>query len=199
MCEVNCKFAARTKPSMLDKIQIVRQRFDEVSDLIIQPDIISNQKRYIEINKEYKDLTKVIKKADEYESLIHSIEEAKDIIKTETDAEMIEMAKMELEDAETKIPILEEEIKVMLIPKDPEDAKNVMVEIRAGTGGDEASIFAGDLYRMYTKYASSRGWKCEVEDISDGTSGGLKEIIFSVTGADPKPQMNGLFDDEVGD
>jgi peptide chain release factor 1 len=169
---------------MLEKLQIVRQRFDEVSDLIIQPDIISDQKRYVQINKEYKDLTKVIKKADEYESLIHSINEAKEIIKNETDPEMIEMARMELSDAEERIPVLEEEIKVMLIPKDPEDAKDVMMEIRAGTGGDEASIFAGDLYRMYTKFCASQGWKTELVDVSEGTSGGFKEVIFSVSGQD---------------
>jgi len=169
-------------PFMLEKLQIVRQRFDEVSDLIIQPDIISDQKRYVQINKEYKDLSKVIKKADEYESLLHSITEAKDIIKNESDPEMLEMAKMELSSAEERIPVLEEEIKVMLIPKDPEDAKNVMVEIRAGTGGDEASIFAGDLYRMYTKFCASQGWKTELVDVSEGTSGGFKEVIFSITG-----------------
>lgn len=169
---------------MIDKIQIIRQRFDEVSDLIIQPDIISDQKRYVKINKEYKDLSKVLKKADEYESLLHSISEAKEIIKEETDAEMIEMAKMELEESEAKIPILEEDIKMMLIPKDPEDAKNVIVEIRAGTGGDEASIFAGDLYRMYTKFCSNQGWKTDLVDVSEGTSGGFKEVIFNVTGQD---------------
>ena len=138
---------------MLDKLQIVKQRFDEVSDLIIQPDIISDQKRYIEINKEYKDLSKVVKKIDEYEANLNIITEAKDIIKNENDAEMIEMAKSEMEEAQTKLPILEDEIKFMLIPKDPEDAKNVMVEIRAGTGGDEASIFATNeclFYHFFT-------------------------------------------------
>jgi len=169
---------------MIDKIQIIRQRFDEVSDLIIQPDIISDQKRYVKINKEYKDLSKVLKKADEYERCLNSINEANQIIKEETDAEMIEMAKMELEESEAKIPILEEDIKMMLIPKDPEDAKNVIVEIRAGTGGDEASIFAGDLYRMYTKFCSNQGWKTDLVDVSEGTSGGFKEVIFNVTGQD---------------
>ncbi len=169
---------------MLDKLQIVRQRFDEVSDLIIQPDIIKDQKRYVQINKEYSDLSKVMKKGAEYKSLLDTVVEAKEIIKESTDAEMIEMAKMELEDAEAQIPILEDTIKMMLIPKDPEDAKNVMVEIRAGTGGDEASIFAGDLYRMYTKFCSSQGWQTETVDISEGTSGGFKEVIFSVTGKD---------------
>lgn len=169
---------------MLDKLQIVKQRFDEVSDLIIQPDIISDQKRYIEINKEYKDLSKIIKKIEIYESLSNVIAEARDIIKKETDSEMIEMAKIEMDAAQQKIPILEEEIKYLLIPKDPEDAKNVMVEIRAGTGGDEASIFAGDLYRMYTKFCATQGWQTEVVDLNEGTSGGFKEIIFSVTGED---------------
>lgn len=169
---------------MLDKLQIVKQRFDEVSDLIIQPDIISDQKRYIEINKEYKDLSKVVKKIDEYEANLNIITEAKDIIKNENDAEMIEMAKSEMEEAQTKLPILEDEIKFMLIPKDPEDAKNVMVEIRAGTGGDEASIFAGDLYRMYTKFCATQGWQTELVDMNEGTSGGFKEIIFSITGED---------------
>ena len=169
---------------MLDKLKIIKQKFDEVSDLIIQPDIILDQKRYVKLNKEYKDLSAVMKVADEYKVLLNNIEEAKEIIADGSDEEMTEMAKMELEEASLRIPKLEEDIKFMLIPKDPEDAKNVIVEIRAGTGGDEASIFAGDLYRMYTKYCSDKGWKTEVEDISEGTSGGFKEIIFSVTGAD---------------
>ena len=169
---------------MLDKLRIIKQRFDEVSDLIIQPDIISDQKRYIQINKEYKDLNAVMKLGDEYKTLLNNLEEAKEIISDGSDAEMTEMAKMELEEANTRIPKLEEEIKFLLIPKDPDDAKNVMVEIRAGAGGDEASIFAGDLYRMYTKFCSEKGWKTEVVDISEGTSGGFKEIIFSVEGED---------------
>lgn len=169
---------------MLDKLRIIKQRFDEVSDLIIQPDIMSDQKRYIKINKEYKDLTAVMKIGDEYKALLNNVEEAKEIIADGSDEEMTEMAKAELEEANNRIPELEEKIKFMLIPKDPEDAKNVIVEIRAGTGGDEASIFAGDLYRMYTKFCSEKGWQTEIEDISEGTSGGFKEIIFSVTGSD---------------
>ena len=169
---------------MLDKLKIVKQRFDEVSDLIIQPDIIKDQKHYIQINKEYKDLSAVMKVGEEYKMLLNNIEEAKEIISDGSDEEMTEMAKMELEEATNRLPKLEDDIKFMLIPKDPEDAKNVIVEIRAGTGGDEASIFAGDLFRMYTKYCSDRGWKTEVEDLSEGTSGGFKEIIFSITGAD---------------
>ena len=169
---------------MLDRLSIFKQRFDEVSDLIIQPDIISDQKRYVKLTKEYKDLKLVVDKRDEYKSILDTISEAKEIIEDGSDQEMVEMARMELEEANEKMPKLEEEIKFLLIPKDPEDAKNVMVEIRAGTGGDEASIFAGDLYRMYTKYSSDKGWKVEDVDVSEGTSGGFKEVIFSVSGAD---------------
>lgn len=167
---------------MIDKLRIVKQRFDEISDLIIQPDIIMDQKRYVKLNKEYKDYQKIVEKGDEYESALANQEEAKEIISDGSDKEMVEMAKLELEEANEKIPKLEEEIKFLLIPKDPDDAKNVIMEIRAGTGGDEASIFAGDLYRMYTKFASDKGWKIELEDLSEGTSGGFKEIIFSISG-----------------
>jgi len=169
---------------MLEKIQIVRQRFDEVNDLIIQPDIISDQKRYIELNKEYKDLKRLVDIGLKYESFISNIEEAKEIIADGTDSEMLEMAKTQMEEAKTQIPELEEEIKFLLIPKDPDDAKNIVMEIRAGAGGDEASIFAGDLYRMYTKYCESKGWKVDVVDFNDGTSGGFKEVIFEVSGED---------------
>ena len=169
---------------MLEKIQIVKQRFDEVNDLIIQPDIISDQKRYIQLNKDYKDLKKMVDIGLIYESLISNIEEAKEIIADGSDAEMVEMAKMQMDDAKAQIPDLEEEIKFLLIPKDPDDAKNIVMEIRAGAGGDEASIFAGDLYRMYTKYCESKGWKVDVVDFNDGTSGGFKEVIFEVSGED---------------
>lgn len=167
---------------MLDRLNIFKQRFDEVSDLIIQPDIMTDQKRYIQLNKEYKDLKKVVDIREEYKTLLDNIAEAKAIITDGSDPEMVEMAQLELNEATEKLPGLEEKIKFLLIPKDPEDSKNVIVEIRAGTGGDEASIFAGDLYRMYTKYCADKGWKTEVEDISEGTSGGFKEIIFSVSG-----------------
>jgi len=169
---------------MLDKLQIVKQRFDEVSDLIIQPDIITNQKRYVQLNKEYKDLRVLMEKRTEYVSLTDNINEAEEIISDGSDPEMVEMAKMELDEAKERIPLLEEEIKFLLIPKDPEDAKNAVMEIRAGTGGDEASIFAGDLFRMYTKYCEGRGWKTSVVDFSEGTSGGFKEIQFEITGED---------------
>ena len=169
---------------MLERIQIIQQRFDEVSDLIIQPDIISDQKRYVQINKEYKDLKKILDRGEIYKSLMSNIDEAQEIISDGTDAEMVEMAKMQLDEAKSKLPEIEEEIKFLLIPKDPEDTKNVVVEVRAGTGGDEASIFVGDLHRMYTKYCESKGWKVDVVDFNEGTSGGYKEIIFEVSGED---------------
>ena len=169
---------------MLEKIRIVKQRYDEVSDLIIQPDVISDQKKYAQLSKEYKDLGDVVKKGQEYESLLNNIEEAREIISDGSDAEMVEMAKMEIDEAQAKLPQLEEEIKFMLIPKDPEDSKNAVVELRAGTGGDEASIFAGDLFRMYSKYCESKGWRVDVVDYSEGTNGGFKEIQFEVSGAD---------------
>ncbi len=169
---------------MLDKLRIVKQRYDEVSDLIIQPEIIMDQKRYAQLMKEYKDLGSVVEKGDEYQTLINNIEEAKEIISDGSDAEMTEMAKMEIEEANSRIPQLEDEIKFLLIPKDPEDSKNAVVELRAGTGGDEASIFAGDLFRMYFKYCESKGWKVSTVDYSEGTNGGFKEIQFEVSGAD---------------
>tara|TARA_R110002124_G_scaffold287089_1_gene470231 strand:+ start:7259 stop:8368 length:1110 start_codon:yes stop_codon:yes gene_type:complete len=171
-------------PYMLEKLQIVKQRFDEVSDLIIQPDIITDQKRYVQLNKEYKDLRLLMDKREEYIKLTNSVSEAEEIITDGSDAEMVEMAKMELEDAKNRIPKLEEEIKFLLVPKDPEDSKNAVMEIRAGTGGDEASIFAGDLFRMYSKYCESKGWKTSVVDFSEGTSGGYKEIQFEIEGED---------------
>ena len=167
---------------MIEKLEIVQQRFIEVSDLIIQPDIIADQKRYVQLNKEYKDLNKIVTKAEVYKSILSNIEEAETMIKEETDPEMIDMAKMQLEEAKEQLPELEEEIRFLLIPKDPEDGKNVVVEIRAGTGGDEASIFAGDLYRMYTKYCQDQGWKVSFVDANEGTAGGFKEVIFEVSG-----------------
>ena len=169
---------------MLDKLNIVQQRFNEVSDLIIQPDIITDQKRYIKLNKEYKELGLIIEKKVIYERLISNKNEAEEISKNESDKEMLEMANDELKDLKEKINIIEEDIKFLLIPKDPDDSKNVVIELRAGTGGDEASIFAGDLFRMYTKYCEGRKWNVSLVDTSPGTSGGYKEIIFEVSGND---------------
>lgn len=169
---------------MIEKLHIIQQRFDEVSDLIIQPDVIADQKRYIQLNREYKDLSLMVEKIKAYKTLLSNLEEAEQLLKEEQDEEMLAMAKMEVETAKEQIPKLEEEIKFLLIPKDPEDAKNVVVEIRAGTGGDEASIFAGDLYRMYTKYCQTKGWNVSFVDSSEGTAGGFKEVIFEVSGED---------------
>lgn len=169
---------------MLDKLNIVKQRFDEVSDLIIQPDIISDQKRYVQLNKEYKDLRALMDRREQYIQWQERISEAEELLSDGSDPEMVEMARQQLEEAKEALPALEEEIKMMLIPKDPEDAKDVVMEIRAGTGGDEASIFAGDLFRMYTKYCESKGWRTNVIDFSEGTSGGYKEIQFEVSGED---------------
>lgn len=169
---------------MLEKLNFVKQRFDEISDLIIQPDVIADQKRYIKLNKEYKDLKELMDKREEYILALANKDEAEQILQQETDPEMLEMAKMQADEAKNKIPQLEEEIKFLLIPKDPEDAKNAVMEIRAGTGGDEASIFAGDLYRMYSKYCQDKGWSVSVVDMNEGTSGGFKEIIMEISGED---------------
>ena len=167
---------------MIEKLKIIKQKFDEISDLIIQPHIISDQKKYIKLNKEYKDLKLIVDVSEKYFDAKLNFDEAEQIIKEGTDKEMIELAKSQFEDSKINIEKLESEIKYLLIPKDPDDSKNVVVEIRAGTGGDEASIFAGDLYRMYTKFATDMGWKHSLVDSSLGTSGGFKEIIFEING-----------------
>ena len=169
---------------MLDKLNFIKQRFDEVSDLIIQPDIMSNQKRYIELSKEYKDLKAIMDEREVYIDLKNNLEEAEEIISNESDPEMVDMAKLQYEEAKEELPKLEEKIRMLLIPKDPEDAKNAVVEVRAGAGGDEASIFAGDIFRMLTKYCENKGWKVDVVDYSEGTNGGYKEIQFEVSGED---------------
>ncbi len=174
----------REQIDLPEKLQIIKQRFDEVSDLIIQPDIITDQKRYVKLNREYKDLRLLMDKREAYIEFSDNLKEAEEIIADGSDAEMVEMAKIQYDEAKEGIPKLEEEIKVLLIPKDPEDSKNAVVELRAGAGGDEASIFAGDLFRMYTKYCEGRGWSVSTVDFSEGTNGGFKEIQFEVNGAD---------------
>jgi peptide chain release factor 1 len=169
---------------MIEKLNIVKQRFDEVNDLIIQPDIISDQKRYVELNKEYKDLKALMDVRETYIELTENLKESEEIIADGSDPEMTEMAKLQMEEAKSELPKLDEKIRMMLVPKDPEDTKNVVMEIRAGAGGDEASIFAGDLYKMYNKYADSRGWKCNIVDYNEGTNGGFKEMIFEISGDD---------------
>ncbi len=167
--------------SLLEKLGGINIRFEEVAQLITDPEVISNTKKYIKLNKEYKELEKVVDVYKIYKNIIENIENAREMLK-EDDVEMKEMAKMELNELEAKLPELEEEVKILLIPSDPEDSKNSVMEIRAGAGGDEASIFAGDLFRMYTKFAEKKGWKVEVTNVSEGTSGGYKEIVMNVTG-----------------
>ena len=167
---------------MLEKLKILEDRFNELSDLLTKPDIISDQSRYIKISKDYKDLKTVIDKKNEYEEVLSNISEAKEIIKNENDKEMIELANLELNEAQAKVVKIEDDLKKLLIPKDPDDPKNIVMELRAGTGGDEASIFAGDLFRMYSKYAEKQGWKVNLVDFNEGTAGGYKEIIFEVNG-----------------
>ena len=167
---------------MIDKLQAIKVRFEEVSKLIIDPDIISDMSRYIKLNKEYKDLEIIVGAYDNYSNVISNINSAKKILSEESDLELKDMAKSELELDLAKKESLEQQIKVLLIPKDPNDAKNAVVEIIAGTGGDEASIFCGDLFRMYNKYIESKKWKLELVDFTEGTSGGFKSILFNVIG-----------------
>ena len=169
---------------MFEKLELIRERFHEVSKMIVDPDIISDMKRYVKLNKEYKDLEKIVIEFEKYEEILENISSNKEIIATEDDPEFKEMAKMDLDELIPKKVEIEEIIKQLLIPKDPEDAKNCVMEFRAGTGGDEASIFAGDLFRMYTKYCEGRGWKVSVVDVSYGTQGGYKEVIIEVEGDD---------------
>jgi len=167
---------------MLDKLNVVFQRYNEVNDLIIQPDIISDSKRYVKLNREYKNLKPLVDAREEYLELTSRIEEAKTVLKEEKDPDFRDMAKLELDELEPAFLELEEAIKILLIPKDPEDDKNALVEIRQGAGGDEGAIFAGDLFRMYQRYCEGKGWKIEVISMNEGTAGGFKEVSFEVTG-----------------
>jgi len=167
---------------ILERLEGVKQRFIEVGELLTKPDVLSDMERYVKLNREYKDLQPIIESYERYKLALTNITSTKELLSTEKDEEMREMAKAELEQLNTGIPEMEEEIKMLLIPVDPEDEKNAVMEIRAGSGGDEASIFAGDLFRMYSKYFESRSWKVEVNNASEGTAGGFKEIVLSITG-----------------
>ncbi len=169
---------------MIEKLEEIKHRFEEVSQLIVQPDLMADMKKYSKLNKEYKDLDKVVKKYEEYQKVSGDIEGSKEILAAEKDPELREMAKMELEELEPKKEELEEELKQLLIPKDPNDSKNVVLEIRGGTGGDEAAIFAGDLFRMYQQFSESQGWNLSILSLNEGTVGGFKEIVASITGED---------------
>lgn len=168
--------------SLLDKLNHLVTRFEEIGTLITDPTIIGDMKRFVKLNKEYRELEEIVEARNEYKQALDSIEEAKIILETESDSDLRLLANEELSANAQKLPELEEKIKLLLIPADPEDEKNVIMEIRGGTGGDEASIFAGDLYKMYTRYCESKGWKTEVSSYTEGAAGGFKEIIFTVSG-----------------
>jgi len=167
---------------ILSRLEGIRARFEEVGQLITDPAIISDMKRYVKLNREYKQLEPVVEAMNAYRDLLSNIDSAKKMLSEEKDEELKEMAREELDLYQQQLPPLEEDIKLLLLPKDPEDDKNAIVEIRAGTGGDEASIFAGDLYRMYSKYFETRGWKASTTSFTEGTVGGYKEIIMNVVG-----------------
>ena len=173
---------AENNNTLLEKLDGLVARFEEVSTLITDPNVIADQKRYVKLTKEYKDLNDIMKARREYIQCLNGLEEAKQIMTNESDPEMKEMAREEANLCEVRIPELEEEIKLLLVPADPQDDRNAILEIRGGTGGDEAAIFAGDLFRMYSKYCETKGWKLEVSSANEGAAGGFKEIICSVTG-----------------
>ena len=168
--------------SLLSRLDGIEACFEEVGTLITDPSVIQDMKRYVRLTKEYKDLEKLTAVTRHYRSLLGNIDEAREVLASESDPELRDMAKEELDEATGALPALEEEIKLLLIPADPEDAKNAIVEIRGGTGGDEAAIFAGDLYKMYVKYCESKGWSVAVTSFSEGAAGGFKEIVMAVTG-----------------
>ena len=167
---------------LIDKLNDLAVKFEEIGTLITDPSVIADMKRFVKLTKEYHDLEKIVKTRNRYQQLLNSIDEARMILDTENDADMRELAKEELDNSLEQLPRMEEEIKLLLIPEDPEDNKNAIVEIRGGTGGDEAAIFAGDLFRMYTKYCETKNWKVDVSSFTEGSAGGYKEIIFTVSG-----------------
>ena len=170
--------------NILQKLDGLESRYEEVSTLITDPNVISDQQRFVKLTKEYKDLEDIMKIRRRYIDCLEAIAEAKDILVNESDPDMKEMAREQLAENEALQPSLEEEVKIALIPKDPEDSKNVQMEIRAGTGGDEACLFAGDLFQMYKRFCEAKGWQLSVTDVSEGAVGGFKEIDFAVSGDD---------------
>lgn len=168
--------------NMLEKLDALSVRFKEIEEEMNQPEVMQDMKRYIKLSKDYKDMQPIIAAYKDYRNLLSNISSAKEVLNTEKDEDFREMAKEELNNYIKEKDELEEKIRVLLIPADPQDSKNAIVEIRAGTGGDEAAIFAGDLYRMYTRYCDTKGWKTETVDFTEGTAGGYKEIIFNVLG-----------------
>ena len=174
---------------MIEKLEEIKHRFEEVGQLLVQPDIVKDQKKYSQLNKEYRDLEKIITKYMEYQRTVNNHRQAKEVLEKEKDPGMRELAKMEMEELEPKMEALENQLKELLIPKDPNDDKDALLEIRAGTGGDEAAIFAGDLFRMYQRFCDRTGLKLVVLDLTEGTAGGYKEIISSVSGENAYGQL----------
>lgn len=170
------------KKNLLDKLESIKQKFDNINNQLSNPDIVSDLKKYISLNKEYKILKPVVDTYKIYKDALSNIKSSHEILSTEKDEELREMAKAEIESLTSRVADLENEIQVLLLPKDPQDLKNAILEIRAGTGGDEASIFAGDIFRMYSKFSEARRWKVEITSFSEGTVGGYKEIICKISG-----------------
>ncbi|HHV02761.1 MAG: peptide chain release factor 1 [Bacteroidales bacterium] len=168
--------------SLLTKLEGIRHRYESLQQQLSDPSLVQDMKRYVTLNKEYAEVKPIIQAGEKYCSAIRNLASAKELLLTEKDEEMREFAKEEVALLEEKIPVMEQQIKFLLIPADPQDSKNAIMEIRAGTGGDEASIFAGDLFRMYSRFTEKKGWKLEITGVSEGTSGGFKEIIFKITG-----------------
>ncbi len=167
---------------LLQRLDGIESRYQEVSTLITDPAVIADMQRYVRLTKEYKDLEKLVAAIHRYKNLLSDIDEAKDTLETESDPELRDMAHEQMAEAQAVLPQLEEDIKIMLIPADPEDSKNAVLEIRAGTGGDEAALFAGDLFKMYTKYCESKGWQVAVSSMSEGAAGGFKEVVLTISG-----------------
>ena len=167
--------------TLIEKVLSLEGKFKSIQDQLSDPAVMSDMKKYVQLNKDYKELEPIIAKGHEYEKVVSDLQSAKDIMLNEKDEELREMAREEIAELEPRIPALEQEIKLLLIPADPDDSKNAIVEIRGGTGGDEAAIFAGDLFRMYQHFAESKGWRLEVTDQAPGTSGGFKQIVFKLS------------------
>ena len=174
---------------MLEKLEELYKKWEEIGEQMTDPEVIADMKRFVKLNKDYSELEPIVKAYKEYKDVVENIDSTKEILQTEKDDEFREMAKEELSDLQERKEKLEEEVKLLLIPKDPQDSKNAVMEIRAGTGGDEAGIFAGDLFRMYTKYCDSRKWKVDIVDMTESSAGGYKEIIFNVTGKNVYGQL----------
>ena len=170
--------------NLLEKVLSLQDKFQSLQDQLSSPEVMADMKKFVQLNKDYKELEPIIAAGKEYERMLKDLAAAKDILVNEKDEELREMAREEVNEIEPKLPEMEQNIKLLLIPADPDDSKNAIVEIRGGTGGDEAAIFAGDLFRMYQHFAESRGWKLEVTDQTPGTSGGFKQVVFKLSGSD---------------